>query len=413
MIYYVTSYVVYGSIKTQYKFPASVRKAVILVLTFHHKFSTMADFPTSTDPSRLEGRPKNEEKKLPPREFFWDSVALYVVSAIVGLAVIDVVTEFIRNSDVSCYAPSGVVVSVRQEDYINNFCSASLPITEYFPASIVVHGILVAIPHYLWLNHYGGGFDFFFAQASEMKRTRDEETGTYSDKNRLIVQQLTLAFATYKRNWMYILYFMKLCGQFFISTAGFFVTVFYFTDFNDMFYCPRNFNSSNNAAADIEFWPFDGQVRCVFNSLRLYSTIRIADMILVVLLILCYSWAILWCLSTHPTELGAKRVAEFSFQSGMSPEYYVHKSKLQSLCCIKICKKCICNTLPCLIGSGPRIVTNLDFLVLKLFRTDSGLGYVFRDMQILNCIKELNDDDLTRTELHKLQRNSELNPGTL
>ena len=383
----------------------------------------MAAFSANSDPSRLEGRPKNEGEKFFPREFFWDSVALYVVSAIMGLAVIDVVTEFIRNSDVSCYAPSGAVLSVRQEDYINNFCSASLPITEYFPAFIVVHGILIAIPHYLWLNHYGGSFDFFFAQASKMDRTHDKKKGEYSDKNYLIIQQLTLAFTTYRQNWMFVSYLLKLCGQFFISAAGFFVTFFYFTDYNEMFYCPRNFNSSNNAAVDIDFWPFDGQVRCVFNSLRLYSTIRIADMILVVLLILCYFWAIVWCLSSHPTQLEAKQVAKFSFQSGLSPEHYVPKGIFSSSCCrrflaccksspggCKFCRK-IVNFLNFVLSPflDSRMTTNLDFLVLKLFRTDSGLGQVFREVQVVCYIKEFENDDQAKTQLYREQK--QLNRG--
>ena len=368
-----------------------------------------------SDPSKLEGRPKNEKG---PREFFWDSVALYVISVIMGLAVIDVVTEFICNSSVSCYVPSGAAVNVRQADYINNFCSASLPTTEYFPAFIVVHEILIAIPHYLWLNHYGGSFDFFFAQASQMDRTHDEKTGKYSDKNLLIVQQLNLAFTTYKQNWMYFSYVLKLTGQLSISIAGFFVTVFYFTDFNDTFYCPRNFNSSNNAAADSEFWPFDVQVRCVFNSFRLYSTIRVADMILVALLVLCYTWAFIWCIQAHSTELGAERVAKFSFQTGMSPEYYVQKGIFSPSCwkqspaCCKSCRKCICNILNfvlCPFGPGPRIWTNLDFFILKLFRTDSGLGYVFRNMQILHHLKELDDNEQTLIQLSSAQQD---NPGT-
>ena len=362
-----------------------------------------------SDAKKLEGRPEGEEGKFLPREFFWDSVALYVVSAIVGLAAIDVVTEFIRGSSVSCYAPSGVAISEKQEEYINNFCSSSLPMTEYFPAFIVVHGILIAIPHYLWLNHYGGNFDFFFTQASLMDRTREEKTGEYSDKNWLIMHQLLQAFSTYKQNWMYILYILKLILQWVISTVGFFVAVFYFTDFDDAFYCPRNLNSSSNAD---KFWPLDDQVRCVFTSLRLYSTIRIADLLLLALLVLCYLWAIIWCASTHSTELGAERVAEFSFQSGISPEHYVHKFRLARLCC-KPCKGYIrkfFTSVPSPFGPGPRIMTNLDFLVLKLFRTDSGLGHVFREMQILLHIKELDDDDQGRTQLHKAQQ--ELDTGT-
>ena len=353
-----------------------------------------------SDAKKLEGRPEGEEGKFLPREFFWDSVALYVVSAIIGLAAIDVVTEFIRGSSVSCYAPSGVAISEKQEEYINNFCSASLPMTEYFPAFILVHGILIAIPHYLWLNHYGGNFDFFFTQASKMDRTRDENTGEYSNNNRLIIQQLTQTFTTYKQNWMFILYVVKLTCQWVISIAGFIAAIFYFTDFDDVFFCPRN-----NATVSTEFWPLDEQVRCVFTSLRLFSTIRIADLILLALVVLCFSWSLIWSASTHSTELGFEEVALFSFQSGISPEHHISKLLLPSWCC-RPCKNCLrklITTIPWL-GRGPRIHTNLDFLLLKLFRTDSGLGHIFREMLIHENIKHLNDDDLRRTNLHTRQQ---------
>ena len=64
---------------------------------------------------------------LTPRDFFWDSVALFVASAIVGLTVLDVVTEFVRGSNVECYLPEGIG-DVSQE-YINVFCSGKLPFT--------------------------------------------------------------------------------------------------------------------------------------------------------------------------------------------------------------------------------------------------------------------------------------------
>lgn len=137
--------------------------------------------------------------------------------------------------------------------------------------------------HYLWLNHYGGNFDYFFTQASQMDRTREEKTGEYSNKNRLIVQQLTEAFTTYRENWMFILYLLKLIGQLIITVIGFIAAVFFFTDFDDVFYCPRN-----NATVSDEFWPRDEQVRCVFTSLRLFWVIRVADLILLGLVILCF-----------------------------------------------------------------------------------------------------------------------------
>ena len=112
----------------------------------------------------LEGRKDDEGTKLRAREFFWDSIVLFVLSAIVGLTVIDVVTEFVRGSNVECYLPGGT--GNMSQEYINTFCSGSLPRSEYFPVFIIISGVLIAVPHYLWLNHYGGNFDFFFSQVS-------------------------------------------------------------------------------------------------------------------------------------------------------------------------------------------------------------------------------------------------------
>ena len=78
----------------------------------------------------------------------------------------------------------------------------------------------------------------------------------------------------------------------------------------------------------------------------------------------------------HSIELGVEQVAEFSFQSGIFPEHYVHKFRLTRLCC-KPCKGYICQfftSVPSPFGPGPRIMTNLDLLLLKLFWTDSGVS---------------------------------------
>jgi hypothetical protein len=111
----------------------------------------------------LEGRKDSDGEggTLTPRDFFWDSVALFVISAIVGLTVLDVITEFVRGSNVECYLPEGIG-EVSQE-YINTFCSGNLPFTQYFLVYMIITGALIAIPHYLWLNHYRGNFEFFFS----------------------------------------------------------------------------------------------------------------------------------------------------------------------------------------------------------------------------------------------------------
>ena len=119
---------------------------------------------------------------------------------------------------------------------------------------------------------------------------------------------------------------------------------------------------------------------------------------------LCFVWSLIWCGSTHPTELGANKVASFCFQSSMSPNHYIPKFPLTY--CSDSFKKIfgvVFTTIP-LCGSGPHIKNNLDFLVLRLFRTDSGLGFVFKEMQVLQRIKEYNDDDQRRSCLHRWQQ---------
>ena len=367
----------------------------------------MSDGPQigSYDPKNLEGRADGEgNNSFRPREFFWDSVTLYVVSAIIGLAAIDVVTEFLRGSSSVACTPLDNRGDITGADYpyINGICSQILPRTEMFPAFIVVHGILLLIPHYLWLNYYGGSFDSFFSQTSQLDRLRSEDTGEYSDKNRLILQQLTAAFSTYKQNWMLVLYVLKLAFQLFLSLAGFFVAVFVFTDFRDTFLCDANSTST-------EIWPLgqDDRAMCVFTSLRLFALLRIADLILVSLLILCFMWSLIWSTGVHPTELGTGAVARFVFEAGMLPEHYI--SNFQIGWCCEPCRRFLYwlfAKLPLLSLCGPRIATNLDFLVMKLFRTDSGLGFVFRELQVLKKVEQINGDERRIVALHRRQQRS-------
>ena len=343
----------------------------------------------------LEGRPEDEKR---PREFFWDSVVLYVVSAIIGLTAIDVVTEFIRGSAVECFLPNPNETDITQvQNYINNFCSGSLPATEYFPAFIVVHGILILAPHYLWLNHFGGNLDFFFQLAFSLERQRDVKTGDYPENNFRIAQQLHSAFTAFQRNFMFRAYCGKLLLQLLLSLASFVLAIFYFTDFDETFPCPQNSKDTTNRN-----WPLPNeQVLCVFTALRLLAWIRIADIVLLALALVGLFWALIWAYSTHPTELGYKYVAAFSFQSGLVSRYYVSRLPVPRCCkafCVYFHK--FFTTLPWFTPSGFRISNDLDFMIMKLFRTDGGLGYVLKQVQILIEIKDLNDDERQRLALH-------------
>ncbi len=142
--------------------------------------------------------------------------------------------------------------------------------------------------------------------------------------------------------------------------------------------------------------------------MRLFSVIRVADLILLALLVLTFLWSLIWCGSTHPTELGTSKVASFCFQSSLSSCYYIPSFPF-TFCSnsFKRLFRALFSSVP-FCGSGPHISSNLDFMVLKLFRTDSGLGFVFREMQVLRLVKFYNDDDQRRCCLHRWQQKPKL-----
>ena len=333
----------------------------------------------------LAGNPDDEGKSLAPREFFWDSIVLYVVSSIIALASVETITEFIRGtgSQVNCLIVNETENEV-QSDYVNNFCSSSLPLGQYFPVFIVVHAILMGVPHYLWLNHYGANFDYFFQLASTLDRLREESSGDYSKKNALIFEQLEMAFT--ERKCIFWKYVLKLLMQWLLSVVGLAGIILYFTDFSVTFVCPRSLVETLDP-----FWPVpEKQAICVFTSLYLISLVRIADIILVSLVVLGLTWSLIWCFIPHPAALGSEAIAKFSFYSSLHPEQY-HR----------YCSR--------YFTFYPRISTNLDFMMMRLFRTDGGLGLVMKSVQISKKIKELNDAESRRLNL--LRREAAVEPA--
>ena len=276
---------------------------------------------SSTDPNKLVGESGSDTLKH--RDFFWDSIILYSVSTILALAGVDAVTEFIRGSSVVCRSGS-------DGDYINNYCSGSLPATEYIPAIIFIHGLVIAIPHYIWVATYAGQFDYFFSVVKGLNRSKDEKTKLFNEESISCVRELHLAFTTYGRNSMLWLYRLKLVFQLVVAFGFFVAVIIYFTEFDVLFLCPRN------NATDDPFWPLgDQRVECVFTSMRLLWWVRILYLILVCFIVIAIVWGSLWSISGHPEELGAKSVAQFSFQSGIPPRFY-RSSFYTSGCCYRL-----------------------------------------------------------------------------
>ena len=353
------------------------------------------------DAKGLEGRREGESAAPKSRDFFWDSVTLFVVTAILALTAIDVVAEYVRGSEVQCFLPNGTASSLLEvvQNYVNEKCAASLPAAEYLPAYITIHAILILAPHYIWLNLFGANLDFFFQHVSQLARTRDPKTGDYPENNYVISQQLEKAFTSgsYRSNWMYKLYLFKLALQLVVSAVGFALVVWLFRDFDDTFRCPTEKRETQQ-----EDWPLPSeQVVCVFTSLRLLHKIWIIYLVLLGTAIVFLILAIFWLSKHHMTELGTENRASFSFQTGLSYQHYVPRLAF-SKCFSNLGSTAyaILSYCPTFSLSSPyNIGSDYDFLMIKLFRTDGGLAYILREVHVLRLLRDENSLELVRVSI--------------
>jgi len=81
-------------------------------------------------------------------------------------------------------------------------------------------------------------------------------------------------------------------------------------------------------------------------------------------------------------NLDQRKIAQISFECSLHHEQYTPG-------------------IPWLSLRGPRISSNLDFMVMRLFRTDGGLGLVFKAVQISKWMKVFNDAESRRLNLFK------------
>ena len=321
----------------------------------------------------------NSDNQPPPliqrKEFYWDEIIKWLVAASFGLSFLDVSVEFFRNYTVTCYVPNGT--NRDEVAYINNYCLSSLPRSEYFTLFILIHGFLILGPHILWRTVFDASFHFFFDLVSNIDQLREGYSGEYSQKNFDIIHRLE---AEYTRPIVvcnrqiflpkiYIFYLVKLAVQLVIVFGSIIFSISFFDDFSEMFICPTE-SQQDKIIFDSRKWPITDSVVCVYPSLRFLSLLRYGDIIFLCLIIIVLVYAFLWCLLRHTEELGHKTVAKFCTQSNLPQDNYISTIPLK-------------NANP----FTPRIRSDLDFLVLMLFRTSSGRGATFKELQIMREMK--------------------------
>lgn len=373
---------------------------------------------------------------ITPKEFYWDQIMFYLVSAILGLSFLDISVEFFRGSVVQCFTPNDFTRD--QISYLNNYCYSHLPHSQYYLIFILISALLIIAPHYLWNSYFGRHFDFFFDLVKKLDRLRDSSTGDYNPHNYDLVRKLENKFSKFN-TWIYRLYMLKLVTQLLISITVLLVNSFFFDneDFKETFTCPESLHLINTTE-----WPVEAQVTCVYNSLNLLKFLRWAAFILLFLSIMFLLVGLVWGMIRHPNELGIEDVALFSVLSCLPPEEHNFPSTRTIMknifTCGKVHKKLAtremketkisleqpndeqdidtsknyCETEDidgsqmkknCGCGGGifesfkqllhPGISSDLDFLLMKLYFADSGHGQVFKDIQIYKEMHQLLSKD--------------------
>ena len=365
------------------------------------------------DAKGLEGRKDGENAAPQSRDFFWDSITLFVVGAIVALSAIDAISEFIRGSEVQCYYNQSTVVDQSLEnlaDYVNEKCAASLPLAGFLPSFIAIHAILILAPHYIWLNMYGADLDSFFHLVSRLSRTREPSTGDYPETNYTISKQLDVfSIGRHKSNFMYGLYALKLLAQIIITEAGFVVVILIVSDFDENFMCPRDSDQVQSKE-----WPLSNTAQCVFTSLCLLHKIWWIYIVLLQLAAVCLFGALVWLVNSHANELALDKVSKFSFQTCLPFYHYTPSLAILtrfSRQCISRRRHGIPRTLYALLSfilppsfgrnNSFFIKTDYDFLLVKLFRTDGGLAQVLREVHLSRLLKGENNVELARVSSHR------------
>ena len=291
--------------------------------------------------------------------------------------------------------------AVRQSDYLNSYCSESIPSSEFFPIFILVQGIILIAPHFIWGAVFKGDFDSFFAVTQKLDRLRDRNTGKYDSTNFDRVEKLELEFGS-KRKRIFFGYIAKLCLQLAVCVGTIIFSETFFDDFSFTFQCPKEVKNNTDFP---ENWPLNTTVRCVFASLRVLNLVRYGDYILMSFAIILIGVGLVWCAIRHTKELGHLDIADFVFQSCLATNTHVFPHMFEvrhilnrsetcwycsfpfALCC-SCCKGCIMCSFRFMLFT-PRIRNDLDFLQMTLYRADSSHGRVFKEIQIDKELQKL------------------------
>ena len=344
--------------------------------------------PSALDAQKFEGN-----VKLTGHSFF-DSLIIAITTIIIGLPAVNWFYS-IQFKDkvptIQCFPPATLANDSAPNETISKADIESLYLyrhtlyAAFFPVLVTFFGFGIAALYFIWRNYNSSKFNLFVSLVNEMTVIKDEQTGKYSDKNRIIVTRLAKIFSN--DNTIYRTYNFVKVVQLVSSLIAFLITVFlyaytynhssFLSAFSDhynvpIFYCKLDQFDFLNASLP---YP-EMTVPCVEFASLTTSLILLIDIFLL-FVIFMLTIASMFNFQFYTKEFKYQQAAKFSFLTGMSHRLFHAKPyHFRAIGC------------------------DLDFLVILLRRTDSGRADTLWDVRTLNEIELLNNDDLMRSNLN-------------
>ena len=324
-----------------------------------------------------------DEPSFEGRDFFWDKLVMILATAITGLAATDLGAQIFQQRGVTCYVPDEFNVSLRQYDFIQMFCSGSVPDSQYLPLFFLCQGVTIGALHYFWKSSFSHHFNYFFSLSKGLTLIRHEETGEYSYKNVTLIKMLRREFDMYGCRLVFSWYQFKLAMQIIVASLCIAGMFFFAAKNKSEFNCPENMEDSA--------WPFPGrEVVCDYLSHRSFLLTSYVDVIFLLAILLSVIFGLLWTITKHPEVLHITDACLFAFTSGINSRHFLAKSWCHTPWCCSRCHYffpspfcCVC--CGCCLQSYGRgrfvswIQTDFQFFLMFLYRVDSGLAHAFRD----------------------------------
>ena len=315
----------------------------------------------------------NKKTNITFNGFFWDSFFNYIVTAILGLTVLDFISEFFSSGTVFCFHPPSTayvvpsvlglkeklgveIFSSDQAAFVNQYCSGSAPRSQYFPLYVLGQGLAMGIIHFIWKLVIEGDLNGFFSVAQKIC----VPIGNYPSDTINRAEHLMKIYE--KKYLVLVLYILKLCLQLISSIASIAISAAVFTRFTFSFDCPERLNEAMD-------WPLNISVPCVYTNSLSFRILSIMDYILTSLAALLNIYGLIWISMCHPKKLGYKKIADFAVSTLLKPVLSFHNfpSITQH---------------PNYMWNSTRIRNDLDFLSMALFSADTVCGQIFKDIEV-------------------------------